>query len=86
MKYAKISLFLTLAAYLGVFVLSLMKLQQSSIYKSVGFVPFLIMTLLALVFYFISVIKEGQRDKTMWVLFGIIFPGISNIVYYYKTK
>jgi uncharacterized BrkB/YihY/UPF0761 family membrane protein len=86
MKYARLSFILTIAAYLSVIIVSLMKLEHRPIYGSLGFVPSLLMLAFAFIFYMISVAKEKRTDKTMWVLFGIIFPGIANIVYYIKSK
>ncbi|MNS52224.1 hypothetical protein D3C72_849340 [compost metagenome] len=86
MKYARLSFIFTLAAYISVMIISLMKLEHSSFYGSFGFIPSLLMLALAFIFYMVSVAKEKRTDKTMWILFGIIFPGISNIVYYLKTK
>lgn len=86
MKYAKLSFVFTIVAMISVFILSIMKLEHSSIYGSFGFVPSLLVLALAFIFYMVSVAIEKRTDKTMWVLFGIIFPGISNIVYYIKTK
>lgn len=84
-KFAKNSLIFAIIGAVLAFTSTLMKLNRFDNTKVIMYCA-VISAVISTLFYFISIFKEYKRDYFFWVLLGLIFPGLSQIVYWTRIK
>lgn len=82
MLYNRLSFWGTIISSVGILLGTLIKLNYSSSDASYAFIISLALSVGAFVFYMVSIFKESKKNRLGWALFGVIFPGISNVLYY----